>query len=313
MNNSLHNKNNKIILVTGGTGFIGSKVVRRLKENKNIYVKVLSRSKSDKEYSNVEYIKCDLLNELDLMRICNKIRDVNIVLHMAARMPRSSLQQEDIDENMKQNLLTTINLLKYLPKNIERFVYSSAGDIYGKPIYNPIDESHPTNPLTYYGASKLASEKYLSIFLNHKGTNLTILRYSQVYGPGEPRIKAIPVFIDKLINNKPPILLGDGSDVRDYVYIDDVVNATILALSKNVSGIFNIGRGKGYSVKEVLDIIIDILGKDIKPIYKPRIRKTYTSIFNITLAKKRLSYSPSTTIKEGLKKQIEFAQEERNE
>jgi len=313
VNNSLHNKNNKIILVTGGTGFIGSKVVRRLKENKNIYVKVLSRSKSDKEYSNVEYIKCDLLNELDLMRICNKIRDVNIVLHMAARMPRSSLQQEDIDENMKQNLLTTINLLKYLPKNIERFVYSSAGDIYGKPIYNPIDESHPTNPLTYYGASKLASEKYLSIFLNHKGTNLTILRYSQVYGPGEPRIKAIPVFIDKLINNKPPILLGDGSDVRDYVYIDDVVNATILALSKNVSGIFNIGRGKGYSVKEVLDIIIDILGKDIKPIYKPRIRKTYTSIFNITLAKKRLSYSPSTTIKEGLKKQIEFAQEERNE
>jgi UDP-glucose 4-epimerase len=182
MNNSLHNKNNKTILITGGTGFIGSKVVRRLKENKNIYVKVLSRSKSDKEYSNVEYIKCDLLNELDLKRICSKIRDVDIVLHMATRMPRSSLQQEDIGENMKQNLLTTINLLKYLPKNIERFVYSSTIDIYDKPIYNPIDESHPTNPLTYYGASKLASKKYLSIFLNHRGTPLTILRYSQVYG-----------------------------------------------------------------------------------------------------------------------------------
>ena len=313
MNNSLHNKNNKTILITGGTGFIGSKVVRRLKENKNIYVKVLSRSKSDKEYCNVEYIKCDLLNELDLKRICSKIRDVDIVLHMAAKMPRSSLQQADIDENIKQNLLTTINLLKYLPKNIERFVYSSTIDIYGKPIYNPIDESHPTNPLTYYGASKLASEKYLSIFLNHRETPLTILRYSQVYGPGEPRIKAIPVFIDKFINNEPPILFGDGSDVRDYVYIDDVVNATILALSKNVSGIFNIGSGKCYSVKEVLDIIIDILGNDIKPIYKPRIRKAYTSIFNISLAKKRLGYSPSTTIKEGLKKQIEFAQEERNE
>ena len=313
MNNSLHNKNNKTILITGGTGFIGSKVVRRLKENKNIYVIVLSRSKSDKEYSNVEHIKCDLMNELDLKRICSKIRDVDIVLHMAAKMPRSSLQQADIDENIKQNLLTTINLLKYLPKNIERFVYSSTIDIYGKPIYNPIDESHPTNPLTYYGASKLASEKYLSIFLNHRETPLTILRYSQVYGPGEPRIKAIPVFIDKFINNKPPILFGDGSDVRDYVYIDDVVNATILALSKNVSGIFNIGSGKGYSVKEVLDIIIDILGNDIKPIYKPRIRKAYTSIFNISLTKKRLGYSPSTTIKEGLKKQIEFAQEERNE
>jgi len=302
---------NRNILITGGTGFIGSRVVEKLKRD-NVDLIILSRSKQGKEATNIEYILCDLSSEKSLMAIKDRIQNVSYVLHMAAMMPKSSFQDE-LEENVKQNLLVTFNLLKYLPSHIKGFVYTSSIDVYGEPTYNPIDENHPTNPLTYYGASKLAAEKFLNIFLKSREIPLAILRYSQVYGLGEPKIKVIPVFIDKIVKGESPIIFGDGSDVRDYVYIDDVVNATVLSLSKKTNGIFNIGSGKGYSVKEVLDIIIDILGKDIKPIYKPRIRKTYTSIFNITLAKKRLSYSPSTTIKKGLKKQIEFAQEERNE
>jgi UDP-glucose 4-epimerase len=301
----------KTILITGGTGFIGSNIVKKLRENENVSLIVVSRSKRIKEAPNLEYIKCNLLDEKSIATIQSKIRDVDYVLHMAAMIPKSS-SQDELEENVKQNLLATLNLLKYLPANIKGFVYSSTIDVYGEPIYNPIDETHQTNPLTYYGASKLATEKYSSIFLNRRQIPLTILRYSQVYGPGEPKIKAIPVFIDMVIKGEYPILYGDGSDTRDYVYVDDVVNATILALSKNLNGVFNIGCGKGYSVKEVLDMIIDISGKEIKPIYKPIIKKPFSSIFDITLAKEKLDYLPSATIKEGLKKQIEFTQGERN-
>jgi len=302
----------KTILITGGTGFIGSNIVKKLKENENVTLIVLSRNKHVKETSNLEYIKCNLLYEKSLVAMQNNIQDVDYVLHMAAMIPKISFQSE-LEENVKQNFLATLNLLKYLPANIKGFIYSSTIDVYGEPRYNPIDESHPTNPLTYYAASKLAAEKYLNIFLNRKHIPLTILRYSQVYGPGEPKIKAIPVFIDKVIKGERPILYGDGSDIRDYVYVDDVVNATILALTKNVGGTFNIGCGKGYSVKEVLDLIIRISGKDIKPIYKPRAKKASSSIYNITLAKEKLGYLPSSTIKDGLKKQIEFVREEQNE
>jgi len=293
------------ILVTGGTGFVGSRVVEKLKKDKDTNLIVLSRTKYGKEAPNVEYILCDLSSENSLSAIKNRIQNVSYVLHMAAMMPKSSLKDE-LEENVKQNLMVTLNLLKYLPLHIRGFVYSSSIDVYGEPIYNPVDEKHSTNPLTYYGASKFATEKFLSIFLKNRGVPLTILRYSQVYGPGEAEIKAVPVFINKIVKGESPIIFGDGSDIRDYVYVDDVANATVLALSKKLNGIFNIGSGKGYSIKEVLDIIIRLSGKKVEPIYKDRIKKSFNSTLDITLAKEKLGYLPSMCIEEGLKKELEF-------
>lgn len=293
------------ILITGGTGFIGSNIIKKLRQNKNITLIVLSRTKTGKEGANLEYIKCDLLDEKTLAKISSPIKNVNYTLHLAAMMPKSSFQDE-LEENVEQNLIASLNLLKYLPETLKGFVYSSTIDVYGEPRYIPIDENHPTNPLTYYGISKLSAEKFINIFLRRKNIPLAILRYSQVYGPGEPKIKAIPNFIDMIIRGKSPVLYGDGSDIRDYVYVDDVVNATILALSKGLNGVFNIGFGKGYSVKEILDMIIALSRKDIKPIYKPRIKKAFKYTMDITLARDRMGYSPSTTIQEGLKNQIEF-------
>jgi len=296
---------NRSILVTGGTGFIGSRVLERLKKEKDANLIVLSRTKQGKETPNIEYIICDISSEDSLRAIKGRIQSVDYVLHMAAMIPKSSLK-DDLDENFKQNLLPTINLLKTLPSNIKGFVYSSSIDVYGEPIYNPIDEKHPTNPLTYYGASKLATEKFLSIFFKDKGIPFTILRYSQVYGPGEPIVKAIPVFISKIIRGEPPVIFGDGSDIRDYVYVDDVADATVLALNKNLNGIFNIGSGKGYSIKEVLDIIIEISGKKVEPIYMDRIKKSFNSTLDITLAKEKLGYLPLTCIEVGLEKELKF-------
>jgi len=302
----------KTILITGGTGFIGSKVVEKLKETVSANFIILSRSKKIREIPSLEYIECDLLDERSLAKISAKIQKIKYVLYMAAMIPSISTE-DDLEENVKQNLIATLNLLKYLPSDVKGFVYSSSVDVYGEPIYKPINEKHPTNPLTYYGASKLATEKFLSIFLKSRKIPLTILRYSQVYGPGEPKIKAIPVFIDKIIKGESPIIFGDGSETRDYVYIDDVVNATVLALSKNLNGIFNISSGKSYNIKEVLDIIIRLSGKKVKPIHKNRIKKSFNSIFDLALAKEELGYIVSTTIEKGLKKQIKFAQWKQNE
>lgn len=289
------------ILVTGGTGFVGFNIVKKLQQIEDIKITSLSRTTFPVN-KNVNHLKCDLTNKKSAQMAFNKIEDLDRVLHLASLNPKT--EHEDLYENINQNLMTSINLLENMPGNIKGFVYSSTIDVYGLPKYNPINEKHPTNPLTYYAACKLSAEKFLKILLDKKRIPLTILRYSQIYGPGEPQIKAIPVFINKIKNNEHPILYGEGNDVRDYVFIEDVLNATLLALSKNIEGVFNIGTGKGYQIKEILKLIINIYGKDLSIEHKPSIKNSFTSIYDLKKANDVLNYYPCFGIREGLEKTI---------
>ena len=164
MKNQINILNGKTVLVTGGTGFIGSHLVRKLIQN-NVDVIVLSR-KEPVNASDYKSIKCDISDSKSLENIKDKISDVDYVIHLASLIP-DTLTEDSIEANIQQNVMTAINLIKNLSSKTKSVIYSSTIDVYGIPNYNPIDENHPANPSTNYGISKLTAEKIMLNFLEN--------------------------------------------------------------------------------------------------------------------------------------------------
>jgi len=302
------------VLVTGGAGQIGTQLIKKLVSKVNkiflldidirqdiAILKLLNENK-------IEYLPCDLRNEDDLAKIADKLGDINYVFHLASVMSNSRDILKDGEESINVNVKAMVNLLKYV-NSIRGFCFSSSMTVYGQPKRLPISEEHPTDPINIYGADKLAAEKYLSIFSQQTGTPCLILRFSSVYGPGKVTTRAIPSFIQTVMNNGSPVIYGDGTVIRDYVYIDDVVDACILAMGKCVDGVYNIGNGQGYSIKDIASAIIRIAGKNLQIEFKESSQNALNIILDISKAKRELGYSPTVDIEEGLLKEIVWAKE----
>lgn len=255
----------------------------------------------------IQFIRCDLTQQSEIKQIKRKIKDNVTIVHLAAFVPISANQHEDlIKKSIRVNIEGTINLFTNISSLVRKICYISTLDVYGNPVYMPVAEQHPTDPLSYYGASKLATEKFLQIFSQRIKIPLTILRFSCTYGPGEWYKRAIPNFIRAAISKKPLVIYGDGSDVRDYLYLDDAIRAIILALRKNSGGLYNIGSGRGYSIKEVAEKIIELTGSTSSIQFRPQLRKRTKFVFDISRAQKELSYLPQVKIEGGLKKEIDW-------
>ncbi|MBI4335107.1 MAG: NAD-dependent epimerase/dehydratase family protein, partial [Candidatus Omnitrophica bacterium] len=291
----------KKIVVTGGAGFIGAKLVKRLVELGARPTAVYLHALNERRLSGAAYIKANLVKPGEVKKVFAEVKGPEFIVHLAAAIPPLGGGLGDTLASIDANLTSTINILNHLPKTVRQFIFASTLDVYGNPVFLPMTEQHPTNPVTYYGAGKLASEKFLQIFFNDKKIPLTILRFSHVYGPGEKKIKVIPLFMDCILNGRRPVLYGEGEEVRDYVYVADVVNAVILSIKKRASGIFNIATGRGNSLKEVLRLMSKITKKDIAPIYRPRKKEFVKLIFDISRARKELNYSPRYNLYEGLR------------
>jgi len=300
------------IAVTGGSGFIGYNLIMKLLEN-NANIILLDRDPSRPQFSNlvkesrIQIIKYDLTKpKPDLP---DRIKDVDCLVHLAAFVPRSnSPNDDDLEKSIEVNIKGTCNLMSFFSR-IDKIIFASTLEVYGIPKKTPINEEHPTNPLSYYGVSKLAAEKYLLAFSRRSGIRVIALRFSSVYGPGETFNRAIPNFIKSVVKGEPPVIYGDGSDVRDYVYIDDAVNAIISAILRDVEGVYNIASGKGYSIREIAEMIIQISGKNLRPVFKPSEKAPTKFIFDISKAQKELAYHPQTDIRDGLYKEYEWYKE----
>ena len=237
------------------------------------------------------------------------LEDVEAVFHLAAIV--------NVDFSVKNPLLVnevnvdgTLNLLEgCLRSKVEKFIYASSCAVYGEPEYLPMDESHPTKPLSPYGVSKLAAEHYCQVIHQLYGIQTVILRYFNVYGPRQskgPYSGVISKFIELLKQKKVPLIFGDGSQTRDFVYIDDVVDANMRVLNcKNCAGrAINIGSGKAASVKELCDTLLALYGMhDATPEHgsaKPGDVKH--SCADLCLAEKLFGYKPKFSLEAGLKK-----------
>ena len=305
------------ILVTGGAGFIGSTVADRFIALGHEVAVLDNLSTGFREFvpPAARFVKADVTDGDAVGRFFAEWRP-EIVSHHAAQMDvRKSV--EDPVHDARTNLLGGINVLEAAKRHATRKVLyaSTGGALYGEGRQLPATEEHPVNPESPYGASKHSFEHYLYLWKLLHGLDYTILRYPNVYGPrqnphGEAGVNAI--FIGLMLEGKRPKIFGTGEQLRDYVYVDDIVEANVLALTKGSGEMVNIGSGVGTSVKQIFTELKSILGFDGEPIYDaPRAGEIQRIYLDATRAREVLGWRPRVGFREGLEKTVAWARAEK--
>jgi UDP-glucose 4-epimerase len=299
------------ILVTGGAGFIGSQVADAYIEYGHDVVIVDNLSTGRKENINpdVKFINIDITDKK--IRQLFQVEKFDVVNHHAAQIDvRKSVTDPIDDANI--NIIGTINILEHCVKEgVKKFIFASTGGaVYGEQNYFPADENHPVNPVSPYGITKLSIEKYLNFYQVEYGLSYSILRYANVYGPrqnpfGEAGV--VGIFTNKLLQAEQPIINGDGSQTRDYVFVGDVVKANLLILKDNTSTIYNIGTGIETNVNELFKILNELTGsKSDKKHGPPAKGEQLRSVISSEKILKELGWKPSTSLNEGLKRTLDY-------
>jgi UDP-N-acetylglucosamine/UDP-N-acetyl-alpha-D-glucosaminouronate 4-epimerase len=307
------------VLVTGGAGFIGSNLTESLLKRKH-FVRVLddfSTGKKEnlifgKEYPSLEVLEGDIRD----LRTCKKaIRGVEYIFHQAA-LPSVQRSIEDPGTSNAINVGGTLNiLLAAKEERVRRVIYASSSSIYGDTPTLPKYEEMPPRPLSPYALQKYIGEQYCRLFYQLYGLESVSLRYFNIFGPKQDPNSVysavIPRFIDALLHGRPPIIFGDGEQSRDFTFIENVVQANLLAMSaEHLHGqTMNIACGKRISLNQLLKILKKILGSKLAPHYQePRKGDVKHSLADIRKSKKMINYRPTVGTEEGLNRTVKFFQ-----
>lgn len=301
-------------LVLGGRGFIGSHLVDALLARGH-HVRCFDRPHvvplGEAHLSNpsFELYEGDLVSEAD---VTEALVGCEVCFHLVSTtLPKSSNADPVFD--VESNVLGTVRLLTHAVKSgLNKVIFvSSGGTVYGVPTQLPIPETHPTDPLCSYGISKLAIEKYLGLFNHLHGLDYTVLRIANPYGERQRTHAsqgAVAVFLGKVMRGEPVEIWGDGSVVRDYIHIDDVVSALLAALDREgKERVFNIGSGRGVSLNEMLDVIEKVTKrKTIRRYVAGRAFDVPASVLCIERARNTLGWSPQVEFEHGLARITEW-------
>lgn len=300
--------NRRTALVSGANGFIGHNLIKSLiMDNWNVVALVRNAKKflddfTSPKINNLAVIEADLSDIDTLKTIDKQIYEPCCLLHLGGYILKGSenVGAYDAIRSIDTNIKGSYNLIKLLKPKLKYACIVSTLDVYGIPKYLPLNEEHPVSPTTFYAASKLAMELYTAIELRET-IPLAILRLSHVYGHCDPHPKVLQLFVNNICVGKNPIIYGDGSDLRDYVHVRDVVEAIIKCVSIKAQGIFNIATGKSFSLKEMAEIAIKCSGKELEPISKERRKPRIDYSFDITKLRSELYFSPRISIEDGIK------------
>jgi UDP-glucose 4-epimerase len=301
-------------LVTGGAGFIGSHIAEELvKKNHEVIVLdnfLLGRKENLSSFMDkIQLVEGDIRDEKLVMKLT---KDVDFIFNQAAASS-SPMFMQNLREALSINMDGFASILNAARKNeVKRVISASTSSIYGNnPL--PLREDMKVTPPNFYSVSKLACENLAKVFSSEYGVQTVCFRYMSVYGPREESkgiyANLVSQFLWAIRKNKRPVIYGDGSQTRDFVFVKDVVQANLLAMdmNKKISGeVINVGTGKATSLNELVSILNNILRKNVKPKYIELKIKNYISgqQADLTKARKLLGYSPKYTLEEGIKKII---------
>ncbi|NIN63825.1 MAG: NAD-dependent epimerase/dehydratase family protein [Anaerolineae bacterium] len=298
------------VLVTGGAGFIGSHVVDALIEEGHSVVVIddLSSGKRGHVHHDAKFRQLDIRSP-DLEGVFAEERP-EVVNHHAAQVDvRVSMADPIFDADV--NVLGSLNLLECARRHgVEKLIYASTGGaVYGQPAYLPCDEVHPVEPICPYGISKLAVEHYLYLYRQTHGLEYTTLRYANVYGPrqdpfGEGGVVAI--FARQMVEGEQVVINGSGEQERDFVYVDDVVRANLVAMERGNGGTYNLGRGVGTSINELFATMQQMTGYADEAVHgPPKPGETFKIYLDAGKARAELEWESAVTLEEGLERTIE--------
>jgi len=302
-------------LVTGGAGFIGSNICRKL-ISQGCFIRVLDnlltgkKANLDNIIDKIEFIEADMGNKTTARAA---VKDIDVILHQGA-LPSVPRSVADPTATHKHCLNATFTLLLAArDAGIKRFVYATSSSVYGDEPTMPKVETMLPSPLSPYAAAKLAGEHYCSVFYKVFGLETICLRYFNVFGPYQDPTSqyaaAIPAFTTAILKNQPPTIFGDGQQSRDFTHVDNIVEANLLAAraKHTAGGVLNIACGKAVTVNETIDAINELTGKNITPIHTdPQAGDVKHSLADITLAKKTIGYKPTVSFNEGLRRTIRW-------
>lgn len=298
------------VLVTGGAGFIGSHLVDRLVSLGFETAVIDDLSNGRKEFVNRKsvFYKARVEDRQRISEIMSEVKP-EVVFHLAAKIDVHSSLKNPADDAMT-NIIGTLNLvIASAESRVKRFVFASSAAVYGVPEYLPVDETHNIKPISPYGVSKASSEWYLRIVSEDRGMDFVVLRFSNVYGPRQGTVLPsglISIMVRSFIKGKSIDLYDPEASTRDYVYVDDVVDAMVMSIDAPASHeVINISSGKEVSNMKIYEEVSRFIEGSFvsKPLRRGEIRRIY---LDNRKAKRLLNWEPKTDLREGILKTIDF-------
>lgn len=291
------------VLVLGGNGFLGSHLVDALlKEGCCVRVADQYAERYREPLPDVDYRIVPLCSSDDFVKV---LGDIDCVYHLASTTVPSTSNQKIISD-IHENLIFTIMLLEAMVKvGLKKIVYvSSGGAVYGKPDVSLVEETHPLNPISSYGVVKVAIEKYFGMFQYDYDMHPVILRPACAYGPRQGNLGAqgvIGTFLHCVKNNEKLVVWGDGGNVRDYIFIRDLVSLCVSAGMSEATGVFNAGGGVGYSLCDVIACIKQVTGVDVDPVFEDaRVYDVSKIVLSNKKAKSYFGWQPKVSLHDGV-------------
>ncbi|MEM1619251.1 MAG: GDP-mannose 4,6-dehydratase [Fervidicoccaceae archaeon] len=304
-----------VVVVTGGAGFIGSHTVDLLLSCDEIEILVVdnlcsgSRSNVPSD-ERVKLLELDVSDARAVERLVSELSGERVsILHLAA-IVRVEEVRSDPELGFRVNVNGTHNLLELARRiDAERFVFASSAAVYGDPERLPIDESHPLRPKSLYGVTKLLGERLVERYSSEHGLSCASLRYFNVYGPRMrrgPYAGVVLAFLEALLSGSRPVVYGDGAQTRDFVFVSDVVEANVAALTSRTEGPLNVGTGVETSVMDLLGVLSELVGVAMEPLFAPpRPDDVRRSVASIERIRETLGWEPRVGLREGLRATIE--------
>ncbi len=298
------------VMVTGGNGFIGHTLVKHLLDEGN-EVKVIDLKPIKFSHPRLEFIKKSVLEDLRW-----EMRDCDLVYHLAAELGVVNSDKKPLN-TLAVNIDGTVNVFRCaLGTGVKKIVYTSSSEVYGEPREIPLKEDSQKSPVSIYGVSKLTAEMYAKGYVKEYGMSINPVRLFNVYGPGQGFEWVMPIFIQKVLNNEQPLVFGDGSQIRCFTYISDIVSGITAVMKKGAKGeAYNIANTGQITMKELAEMIIRISGKSLKPKIagfgkdtREKEREIMTRIPSIEKIK-ALGWAPEVSVEKGTEKTYNWYKE----